>query len=474
MSWIQFGEGSGTLNGTQFVTGQAPVSHNNATIEFEDAFDAPPIFLAGIQSLFGGDTAAVRRVSVDGTQAVVFLEEETSFDAEIFHAAETVGFLAMDAGIIQAIAANDGKLGETGVVDLDSDWTQVDFTQPYENPVVIMGTASTIDEEGVTTRVRNVTSTGFEVRIQEWDYLDGNHAQESVAYLVMESGVHVLEDGTTIAAGVATGVTNLFKRIKFPVIFDSNPVVFSQVATDNDNSAVITRHGNVGTASFDFRIQEEQSGLVHGVESVSWIAIEQAVGVNNSLLFETGTTGTAVNHGNYNLNFAQTYTSVPAFFAQMQSFNGADPGTIRYRQLDLDGSQIFLQEEASVDAELGHGFENVGYMAFETGSIFSKYRAPFGRPAPGNNGNQPGLEVKVEQFDLRFTSVLPEASPYSLTHNEPANRQSYASDEAFQLTGSIELADTQADAAFSDLAESDFALDADFVDSLNEVLKTDA
>ena len=46
-----------------------------------------------------------------------------------------------------------------------------------------------------------MTSTGFEVKIQEWDYQDGLHDFETVNYMVIEEGEHVLPKGINVETG---------------------------------------------------------------------------------------------------------------------------------------------------------------------------------------------------------------------------------------------------------------------------------
>jgi hypothetical protein len=74
----------------------------------------------------------------------------------------------------------------------------------YVNPVVIMGGLTYNGRDPSTVRVNDVTEISFNVQIQEWSYLDGPHAEETVSYLVAEAGHHVLEDGTIYEAGVVS------------------------------------------------------------------------------------------------------------------------------------------------------------------------------------------------------------------------------------------------------------------------------
>ena len=49
-------------------------------------------------------------------------------------------------------------------------------------------------------RIDHVTGNGFDLCLEEWDYLDDRHDVESIGYLAMESGVYRLSDGPLIVA----------------------------------------------------------------------------------------------------------------------------------------------------------------------------------------------------------------------------------------------------------------------------------
>ena len=53
-------------------------------------------------------------------------------------------------------------------------------SKAYEDPVVIMGPLTSAGGHPSTVRVKNVSPTGFEWQIDEWDYLDGAHIVETV------------------------------------------------------------------------------------------------------------------------------------------------------------------------------------------------------------------------------------------------------------------------------------------------------
>jgi serralysin len=51
-----------------------------------------------------------------------------------------------------------------------------------------MGTLTFNGNHPSTVRVMNVQTNSFDVQIQEWAYLDGPHALETVSYMVAEAG----------------------------------------------------------------------------------------------------------------------------------------------------------------------------------------------------------------------------------------------------------------------------------------------
>ena len=79
-------------------------------------------------------------------------------------------------------------------------FTQASFRQAYTTvPVVVALMLEKRDFAPHATRIRNVTTTGFQVMHAEPDNEDGtNSSRQSVYYVAMEAGRHELPDGTRI------------------------------------------------------------------------------------------------------------------------------------------------------------------------------------------------------------------------------------------------------------------------------------
>lgn len=259
-------------------------------------------------------------------------------------------------------------VGEVGTIQLTQNWVTVDLDQSFNNPVVIAGPASSFESDPLTVRVRDVTSDSFQIAIEEWEYLDGNHVSENVSYLVVEAGTHQLEDGSLLIAATHDQDQSI-ESISTGNLFDSNPIVFAQIMTDNDPSSVTTRVDVRGSNNFQIRFQEEQAADgIHGEETVGLVAIEPAVGSSGGLDFHTFAANGATQNG-LSVSFEPDFTSTPAFFAGMQSIRGIDPATVRYTTLDNDGATIIVEEEQSADTELGHSGETAGFLVIENGPL---------------------------------------------------------------------------------------------------------
>jgi hypothetical protein len=253
---------------------------------------------------------------------------------------------------------------EAGEVQVDNQWRRVNFTRPFVDPVVVAKPASAFDPDPAVVRIRNVDAGGFEIRIQEWDYLDGIHDFESVGYLVMERGVHILADGTQVEAGrFESNQLTSTQTVTFGQAFQVRPVVLAAVTSFNGAHPVVSRLSNINTTSFAFRMQEQGANLQsHVLETISFIAWEPSAGTTDGLAFAVNHTGNAVTHVPYRIDFPGTLTDTPIFLADMQTTDDPDTANLRWNFKDLSGVDVYVAEEQSGDSGMSHTTEAVGYL----------------------------------------------------------------------------------------------------------------
>ena len=306
--------------------------------------------------------------------------------------------------------------GETGrVIASQADaeaWHVVTLENAYVAPVVVMQPLSFNGADPTTVRIRNVTSGAFEWQMDEWDYRDGAHTTETVGYLVMESGVFLLEDGTRVEVGTVSADHN-FAAVAFSQAFGQTPVILSQAQTRADAAAVVTRQRSASVSGFEVRLQEEEAAdQVHGLETVGFVAIEPGVGMTAGVPFEAATTPDAVTHAWYALGFAQGYGD-SVFLAGVQTFDGGDTVGLRYRNLGPTSVEVFLEEEKSKDTETAHTSEVVGYLVFDRpGSLVDTGGGANPPPAPTGLSPDGGQSFPNGSSVTMSSAPVPGATAY--------------------------------------------------------------
>ncbi len=243
-------------------------------------------------------------------------------------------------------------------------WITATFKRPFDRtPVVTFGGASRNGGDPVVPRVRNVTKTGFQVKLAEWDYDDGSHTWEDLTYLAAEPGRHTL-GGVTIEAGAVTAGSDP-RAIRYASPFDSTPVVLTQVASNFDATTVTPRVYRTKRGSFTVRLQEQEAdvraGRRHGEETVHYIALSTGTGKVSGRRMRVRRLGVNTSHRWRGIGFGSSYAD-PGLIVAMQSYKGSDPATARYRRLTATSAEIKVQEETSYDSETSHTDERFGWV----------------------------------------------------------------------------------------------------------------
>lgn len=257
---------------------------------------------------------------------------------------------------------------ESGEVEVNHEWVRVEFSHNYSEPIVVARSLSNNDEDPSVVRVRNVDPSGFDIRLQEWDYSDGVHAKERVGYLVMERGSYALADGTRIEASTFdSGITNDFEAVLFEKSFNITPVVITAVASENEFDAVTGRLHSVNTQGFQFGLREQEANSQnHAIESIAYIAWEPSLGEIDGLKFQVNHTGNVVTHDLHTIGFYAEFPKAPVFLADIQTVDGGDCANIRWQDKIPASVAVQVDEEQSGDQEVDHTSEIVGFIALSS------------------------------------------------------------------------------------------------------------
>jgi hypothetical protein len=111
--------------------------------------------------------------------------------------------------------------------------------------------------------------------------------------------------------------------------------------------------------------EEEAKNDGHITETLGWIAIKRGMGKTNdnrSVVVLSDST----NHIPTQINFGQSMARrFPVVVSDMITTYGSDPGFLRYQDLGPSSIDLFIQEEASLDTEMGHTTEDVSLFVAE-------------------------------------------------------------------------------------------------------------
>jgi len=363
---------------------------DTVVVTVEEYVNRPPTAMAGADPV-SGDTATefyfYGTGSSDPDGTIVSYEwteggDVLSTAAEFLHTFGAAGAYtvtltvtdddgAADSDTVVVTVGEPGEFkGECGSVSVaqsgPDQWHTVSLAQSYTDPVVVMGPALNADPDPVTIRVRNVTGSSFEFQLDEWDYQDGVHAEETVGYMVVERGTHLLPGGGRLQAGHIDAGSSA-TALTFPQPFADTPVVLSQVVTVNDAQAAAIRQKSITASGLSLYLQsQELGGKSHGVETVAWIAVDNGLDAAVAGL-ESGITPDKVTQDWYPIAFASSFADTPVLLATMQRADGGDTAGTRAQSLTASGVEVKVEEEQSSGDEVKHTTESVGYLAVNPG-----------------------------------------------------------------------------------------------------------
>ena len=105
----------------------------------------------------------------------------------------------------------------------------------------------------------------------------------------MEEGIHKLNEDFSIIAGHFDADSEAMSSVNYGESFEQAPIVMSQVASNNDASAVNTRQDLVSATGFSLRLQGPKSDRSHSTETINWMAFTSVAKADyDSTHFEAG------------------------------------------------------------------------------------------------------------------------------------------------------------------------------------------
>ncbi|MFC3613784.1 beta strand repeat-containing protein [Lutimaribacter marinistellae] len=271
------------------------------------------------------------------------------------------------------------KLGERTSLTLDHNVSTYAFDGDYQNPVVFATVVTNNGISPVTVRILDidVNAKTVDLRLQEPSDQDDIHFNETVHLTVVEAGAWMQSNDRYLEAGTFDTnqlTTDGFDTVAFQNYFADLPVVHSQVQTFNGSDFVATRQTLPSRTTVGIALQEDEAGNsgFHNTETVGYMA-RSKYGPHP----QNGYLGTADGIGGAfaRVEFGETLATY-WLQANIASFNGNDPATIRIDALGSQGFEARAQEDTARDAETFHDPETISISADLTNLILGGRAMP--------------------------------------------------------------------------------------------------
>ena len=229
-----------------------------------------PAIIMGPPSRNGGDPSTMRVQNVNASSFQQFLDEWAYLDGP--HTNETVGYLAIEQGTT-AFGTLQAEVSEVSITD---GWSTVTFSTPFAVAPVVLAQVATVNEaDPVTHRIRNVTATGFQIRLQEEEASNGSHAAETVHWVAIEPGTTTVDGAPALVGRTGNDRRHTYSTINFGGTY-TNPVFLAAMQTFDGGDTAAMRMRNLSTTSVQVSVEEERSAnneVNHTTEVVGYVVI---------------------------------------------------------------------------------------------------------------------------------------------------------------------------------------------------------
>ncbi len=249
------------------------LNSTNTTISFMHAYSQSPIIIASLNSENEADQAFVRILSISTNEFTAKIEESVALDG--VHGNENASYIAMLPG--QWLVG--GKYIEVGTSTVDSSYSTVTFQKVFSSkPVVLTQTLTYNEADPVKTRVDNILTGSFEVKLEETDTSDTSHTYEDIGYIAMQPMSFKIDtfrmQCDIRSHNQPTGDDWTLYTLSFR---DAFPAVVAKVLSENGGDNLHERIRNVKLGSFEYQMEEEAGyDGYHTTEDNGYLAISNA------------------------------------------------------------------------------------------------------------------------------------------------------------------------------------------------------
>jgi len=255
-------------------------------------------------------------------------------------------------------------------------------------------------------RLRNVSTTGFDIAAFEPLNESGAHPSMTVSYLAITPGTHILSNGSIFEAGSITtaaehygtrnpGISS-WATLTFANIHPTIPAVITQIQTINNEPTMnpsnisipwlTVASTNLTTTNMKIALERSEAGAYAGPtvpETIAYLAV--AGGASGTLKSTAGTiihyesiysarTIAGWDNGCFTTPYAGVYAVTPIVVANKSTLFGGDGGWLRECSRSNLAIGLTVDEDRARDTERFHTTEKASILVF--GSAFEANLLP--------------------------------------------------------------------------------------------------
>ncbi len=258
-------------------------------------------------------------------------------------------------------------------------WTTVTFPTAFSTVPVVFTLVDETNAEPASVRVRNVTTTSFELAQVEAENNDGNTPAINVPWVAAEQGTYTLPDGsridvwttdTSASAGWGLNLWNWQNGTYPGGNFAAQPTMMGKIQTANGEqnapgSSCPWRQDalqSVTATGYQYALDsaEVSSSCANSTETLGFMAVDAgAAGIlrtldGQQLAYESITSGNIIDRhddGCFQVNYANVYASTPVAVASGMTYNGNNGGWKRECAVSATSISLLHDEDQAGDNE---------------------------------------------------------------------------------------------------------------------------
>lgn len=189
---------------------------------------------------------------------------------------EMVSFMVMERGHHQIAGQVFANAECTSVSSLKT-FQSIHFTNSFTSqPVVLSSIVTENEANAVILRMKEITTQGLSITMQEQEKNDASHVEETVCYIAMEEWSGVI-DGLMVEVGSTEKIlTDKPSTVSFKQQFPTVPFVLADMQSTNGTDTAIIGMKDLSIISTGMTILEEQSAddeMSHTAEIGGYIAV---------------------------------------------------------------------------------------------------------------------------------------------------------------------------------------------------------